>query len=416
MVWEKMTKPKCQGGIGFRDMRIFNQALLAKQAWRLLEFLDKLCARLLESKYFPSGDLIDTVFSQNASPCWQGIAHGLELLKHGIVWRINTGTKVKIWRDNWLPRGNHKAIGKASKSRFKWVSDLIDFGTKQWKEETVRSLFHPPDAEEILKIRIPLVNGEDFIAWAHEKNSLFSVKSAYRLGVQIQEKEKQASTSSEPDGERGLWKSIWNAKVPTKIKVFGWKLATNTLGVQVHRYRRNMDVIPTCSICGMEPETSHHAMVTCTKAKALRDCLRNEWDLPKEQMFRDMGQDWVLMIRNQCSEEVRSKLLFMWWRSWHMRNNMIFGDGKCTVKQSAQIIQSYLTSFMQANYSNEEPGIKGKKPVALQGARHPTKCDKKVETWHRPDDGWNKLNVDASFIKDKIKERGEPFCKTVLAK
>jgi hypothetical protein len=54
--------------------------------------------------------------------------------------------------------------------------------------------------------------------------------------VQIQEKEKQASTISEPDGERGLiWKLIWNAKVPPKIKVFGWKLATNTVEVQAHR-------------------------------------------------------------------------------------------------------------------------------------------------------------------------------------
>jgi hypothetical protein len=121
MSWEKMTKHKSQGGIGFRDMRIFNQALLAKQAWRLIEFPDSLCARLLKSKYYPCGDLTDTIFSQNASPCWQGVVHGLELLKQGIIWRINSRTKVKIWRDTWLPRGNHKVIGKANNSRFKWV-------------------------------------------------------------------------------------------------------------------------------------------------------------------------------------------------------------------------------------------------------------------------------------------------------
>jgi hypothetical protein len=78
--WEKMTKPKIQGGIGFGDLRIFNQALLAKQAWKLLEHPESLYARLLKAKYYPAGELLHTVFPKNASPCWQGITFGLELL------------------------------------------------------------------------------------------------------------------------------------------------------------------------------------------------------------------------------------------------------------------------------------------------------------------------------------------------
>jgi hypothetical protein len=86
MSWDKMAKPKSQGGMGFKDLRMFNQALLARQAWRLINAPNSLCARLLKSKYYPSGELSDTAFGQNVSPCWQGISHGLELLKLGIVW------------------------------------------------------------------------------------------------------------------------------------------------------------------------------------------------------------------------------------------------------------------------------------------------------------------------------------------
>ena len=104
MAWDQIIKPKAMGGLGFRDYRIFNQALLARQAWRLLINPDSLCARVLKAKYYPNGRLEDTVFAGNASSTWQAITYGLELLKKGLLWRIGDGQSVRIWRDPWLER------------------------------------------------------------------------------------------------------------------------------------------------------------------------------------------------------------------------------------------------------------------------------------------------------------------------
>jgi hypothetical protein len=140
--WDTLIKPKKQGGMGFRDSVLFNQALLARQAWRLIQNPNSLAARLMKAIYYPRGNLVDTVFRAQASPVWRGIEHGLELLKDGIIWRIGDGKNIKTWRDNWLPR-NHtlKALPGRTPDRHRQVSQLVNSSENSWKEQTIRRCF-----------------------------------------------------------------------------------------------------------------------------------------------------------------------------------------------------------------------------------------------------------------------------------
>ena len=49
------------GGMGFRDMTLFNKVMLGKQGWRLLTRPDALCSRVLKGKYFPNSDFLGAV-------------------------------------------------------------------------------------------------------------------------------------------------------------------------------------------------------------------------------------------------------------------------------------------------------------------------------------------------------------------
>lgn len=57
--WDMVCTPKGMGGLEFKDLRLFNIALLGKQLWRLVNNKETLCYHVLSSKYFPDGDLFN---------------------------------------------------------------------------------------------------------------------------------------------------------------------------------------------------------------------------------------------------------------------------------------------------------------------------------------------------------------------
>ena len=65
--WKRMCNPKARGGLGFRNLRAFNLAMLAKQAWRILNNPSSLVARVLKAKYFPTGNLLNAKLGSSPS-------------------------------------------------------------------------------------------------------------------------------------------------------------------------------------------------------------------------------------------------------------------------------------------------------------------------------------------------------------
>lgn len=66
--WHKMNDPKGEGGLGFKDFAAFNNALLARQFWRINENPKVLWARILKGLYFP--DSTCWTARRGSSPSW----------------------------------------------------------------------------------------------------------------------------------------------------------------------------------------------------------------------------------------------------------------------------------------------------------------------------------------------------------
>ena len=113
------------------------------------------------------------------------------------------------------------------------------------------------------------------------------------------------------DGGRRAWKHLWSTPVPQKIKIFAWKLATEGLATMQNRKRRNLESDSTCRLCGRGEEDGYHAVVACTKSRALREELRKEWELISEDMLVRSGPEWFLLLLDKLDTEERAQVFFL---------------------------------------------------------------------------------------------------------
>lgn len=97
--WKKLCVPKGRGGLGFRDLQLFNKALLAKQGWKLVEYPNSLLCRVLKGKYFRDCSFMETKHKGNESFVWRSLMWRRSLLKEGLRWRIGDGNLVNVIRE-----------------------------------------------------------------------------------------------------------------------------------------------------------------------------------------------------------------------------------------------------------------------------------------------------------------------------
>ena len=88
MSWEKLCTPKASGGMGFRDLRSFNLALLEKQGWQLQQGSNSLFYKVFKSKYFSEIDFVNAQKGRNPSYVWRSILAYSPLLIKGCVGKL----------------------------------------------------------------------------------------------------------------------------------------------------------------------------------------------------------------------------------------------------------------------------------------------------------------------------------------
>jgi hypothetical protein len=200
---------------------------------------------------------------------WQSILAGLATFKHGYIWRVGNGDRIKIWEDPWIPaRSNRKILSSRGGAVYTRVCEPISPITGQWDEDLLKRLFCPIDVRRILQIPINNQGFDDFIAWHHTKHGRYTVKSGYHLQWRHQFGPSAGQISSPgPSAINPVWKNLWKMKIPGKVKVFIWRALHGVIPLKAILANRHIGTSGACPIRNQGAEDVIHMLFTCSSAQ-----------------------------------------------------------------------------------------------------------------------------------------------------
>lgn len=220
-----------------------------------------------------------------------------------------------------------------------------------------------------------------------KKTGVFSVKSAYRMLISNRERRtnwiEHNTVRSDMRADQKEWTDLWNVKVPSKVRVFLWRLAKQSIPTRDVRHHRNMAQNSNCSICGRQ-DSWRHSLLECKMAKCV-------WALQGEELVEfirqssnDDARSWLHEAVEALRHDELVRLVVTMSSIWHARRKAIHEN----IFQSPLSTHSFVERFL-VDLELVTPKAEKKEGVQVQ-----------VPRWIPPPQGTMKVNVDAATSKN----------------
>ena len=164
MSWSSLCWPQKEGGLGFRNLWDFNQALLSKLGWKILTRKDCLYVNVLRARYKIHNNWLTHSYSSHASLFWKSLLGIKHLISKATCILFGNGDSIRIWSDPWIPNlpgfiPSPKVDANPNLALV--VSQLLSSNHNRWDIPKLNYFFKEPVVDLILKIPIPIYQTED---------------------------------------------------------------------------------------------------------------------------------------------------------------------------------------------------------------------------------------------------------------
>ncbi|CAL1354696.1 unnamed protein product [Linum trigynum] len=312
---------KSEGGLGFRPFHIFNLALLAKQAWRILTNPDALWVRVLKALYFPRVDFTKAKKWSKASWIWSGIWEARKWMEKGIIKVIGSGRDTRLLHDPWL-FVRPSPLGQNITTDSSVVADFIDPISREWRFDILEDFLSTAEIQDVAGSPIGPCSMKDYWAWRYTGQGNFIVKSAFHH-FHHQVRRDRGEELTIPDSNKDRWKWLWGLSLPLKLKFFVWRASRGALATRHNLHARRCSPTSVCPVCDVLTENIHHCLFLCPHAA-------NGWNLLYPELATPPPltnvMEWLFSLSSTLSTDLIHNFIYLLWQTWKTRNENVFRD------------------------------------------------------------------------------------------
>jgi hypothetical protein len=354
--WSAICKPKKEGGLGIKDLKVMNCSLLAKWRWKLLTASNEMWKDVISARY---GDNVlgnvrlgGEVFGAGSSVWWRDIGrldNDSGWFSQAVSKKAGNGNSTKFWKEVWLGElsleERFPRLFRISTQQDALVGDLGGWEGEVWEWRLAwrRNFFVWEEAlrGELLDFlaSFNMSRADDMWVWKPGLEGAFSVKSTYVFLDHLLN-----TYEPWPPLLSFAFKFIWKSGVPSKVCAFSWQLLLERVPTRDNLHRRgviNMEN-SVCPLCLHEVETARHLFLHCRVASGIWYNI-SRWFGICTVVPPSVPMSYALLVGSGLNRKRRKGLSVIWlafvWVVWKARNDCVFNNVVVDVPMVFDLVQ-----------------------------------------------------------------------------
>lgn len=251
VAWKKVCLPKCEGGLGLKQMQNWNKAALCKYVWRLSSNAPGIWVRWCREQLLKEQSIWQVNEPNEIAWTWRKILQVRKYVQRHMWVQVGDGRQTSLFYHQWLNGESIVSLMRNETEIARWggrlkVADWRRRGAWNIPVSFVRK--YPNIVSKIFQFDIR--SGPDDVQWKLSQCGKFSIASCYES---IRHRE-----------EKVPWRNVvWTQSVFRRHGFLLWLAFQRRLKTKDLMRKKGVNSNMVCIFCNQTPETCTHLLFDC---------------------------------------------------------------------------------------------------------------------------------------------------------